>query len=93
MSNPTPTPCPHGPFDVDFDMARIKESGQRILEVSVQCTACGKHFHFQGMPSGAVDFMPTVTPDGRKARLPLFAEGEQPTVAQIVLGIADGLNG
>lgn len=66
--------CPHQNFSASVDVGRVVDEsgtllGRYTVEVRAQCSACGKHLEFQGLPVGVDTHGPTRSVDGLEARL------------------------
>lgn len=68
--------CPHEDFKMQANVSRLLDDHTRVftgrlyVEVTGECLACGAHISFQGMPGGLDPSQPSISVDGREARLP-----------------------
>lgn len=76
------TTCAHLNFDAQNKVARLEDSGQFNLEVTIHCTDCGTKFQFLGLEPGIDLGGARVSVDGLEARLAICPQGEQPNPFQ-----------
>lgn len=80
-------PCPHERFKAVANTHRYAKNGETapsfyVTELTIQCAFCRAKFAFVGLPPAEKGnlMVPTVSPDGLTARLPVVLTSEVPTI-------------
>lgn len=74
--------CDHQQFFAKADVTRLTEEEDRSkitgyrVELSINCSICGKAFEFVGIPGGYNPSFPTVNVGGTTLRAPLIPSNE-----------------
>jgi hypothetical protein len=63
--------CRHLNFACEVAVNRLEDSGRFHADVRICCEECGLPFQFDGLPVGLDFGKPTVSFDGREARMPI----------------------
>lgn len=78
--------CKHEDFKATVSVARIKNKGRFMAEISIVCTHCGVPMQFMGLEPGLNYDGATVNLDGFKARIGIYPRGERPNPLQKLAG-------
>lgn len=73
--------CEHQNFNAFINVGRInREDGGPIVcysaDIRIACRDCGQELEFVGLPMGMSYYRPTVSIDGKEARIPLVIPGK-----------------
>ena len=64
--------CPHEKFDALVNVATVRETGERMVQIRIACLECRLPFEFQGLPiQGPIFSRPFKSFDGKEAYLPV----------------------
>lgn len=73
------TQCPHSDLHFHLNNACIGDTNIHYLEITARCNICQADMEFRGMPWGSSPHQPTMSPDGKEARIPFTGAGEEVT--------------
>lgn len=63
--------CTHREFQASVRVEILEDTGQFTADIQIHCTGCEMPFHFLGLPGGLAPDRPTISVDGREARMPI----------------------
>lgn len=74
--------CQHKAFHSEVIVARFKDSGRFLAEVTIRCSQCGTPFQFLGLEPGVDTGGARVSIDGLEARIAICPQGTVPNPLQ-----------
>lgn len=79
-----PSACRHLDFKANVGVARLKDSGNFIAEITIRCRDCGLPFQFNGLQPGLDLHGAAVSADGLEARISISPKGARPNPVQVM---------
>jgi hypothetical protein len=71
--------CHHPDLHFHLNHVCMADTNVHYLEVTAKCNVCDAPMLFRGCPLGLTPAHPTASLGGDEIRLPMIAEGEEPT--------------
>lgn len=79
---PASASCAHHDFIADVRVARLKDTGRFMAEITINCAQCHKPFQFLGLEPGLDLQGARVSIDGLEANIAICPKGERPNPLQ-----------
>lgn len=78
--------CKHMSFDASVRVARIKDKGRFMVEISIKCRDCGVPMQFMWLEPWLNFDGATVSLDGLEANIGIHPRGQRPDPLQKLMG-------